>query len=64
MVWRLILVLEEDGVGPPEVNVGRSEIAEALVIASMVAVRTKAATWRSRSPVGSDASSRIRFLSV
>ena len=29
---------EEDGLGPPEVNVSRSEIAEALVIASMVVV--------------------------
>ena len=27
---------EEDGLGPPEVDVSRSEIAEALVIASMV----------------------------
>ena len=29
---------EEDGLGPPEVDVSRSEIAEALVIASMVVV--------------------------
>ena len=29
---------EEDGLGPAEVNVSRSEIAEALVIASMVVV--------------------------
>jgi hypothetical protein len=28
--------LEEDGLGPPEVNVSRSEIAEAVVIASLV----------------------------
>ena len=27
---------EEDGFGPPEVNVSRSEIAEAFVIAGMV----------------------------
>ena len=30
------LAFEEDGLGPPEVDVSRSEIAEALVIASMV----------------------------
>ena len=29
---------EEDGLGPPEVDVSRSEIAEALVIAGMVVV--------------------------
>ena len=29
---------EEDGLGAPEVDVGRSEIVEALVIASMVVV--------------------------
>jgi hypothetical protein len=29
---------EEDGLGSPEVDVSRSEIAEALVIASMVVV--------------------------
>jgi hypothetical protein len=29
---------EEDGLGPPEVDVSQSEIAEALVIASMVVV--------------------------
>jgi hypothetical protein len=29
---------EEDGLGPPEIDVSRSEIAEALVIASMVVV--------------------------
>ena len=31
-----IFAFEEDGLGPPEVGVSRSEIAEALVIASMV----------------------------
>ena len=30
---------EEDGLSPPEVDVSRSEIAEALVIAGMVVVR-------------------------
>ena len=38
MAWRLILSFEEDGLGPPEVDVSRSEIAEALVIAGMVVV--------------------------
>ena len=40
MVWRLIAFAfeGEDDLGPPEVDVSRSEIAEALVIASMVVV--------------------------
>ncbi len=42
---------EEDGLGPPEVDVSRSEIAEALVIASMVVVLDESRDlWRSRSP--------------
>ena len=35
---------EEDGLGPSEVDVSRGEIAQALMIAGVVA-----ATWRSRS---------------
>ena len=40
MVWRLILSRSRrmPVLGPPEVDLSRSEIAEALVIASMVVV--------------------------
>ena len=41
---------EQNGLAAFEVDVGWGEIAEALVVAAMVVVLTKAATWRSRSP--------------
>jgi hypothetical protein len=41
---------EEDGLRPSEVDASWGKIVEALVIAGMVVMRPKAATWRSRSP--------------
>jgi hypothetical protein len=44
------LALSEDGGGTTEIDVGGSEIVEALVIASVVVKVTKASTWHSSSP--------------
>ena len=42
--------LEEDGLGPSEVDVGRREIGQALVVSRMVVVRHEGGDLGSRSP--------------